>query len=139
MDQVPSGVAALTDLIVNINMKRTEDAAFTAVRVLTVAGVHTRQTVSTETATDVAAFIAALLPMEADVHTAQAEHIPIDIAMNPEAEEFLRRLREANAEDLRNRILERVRTIIEQAGLSSDRLSQVEVDVSDYLNQDQNQ
>jgi hypothetical protein len=53
--------------------------------------------------------------------------------MNPEAEEFLQRLRDANAEDLRNRILARARAIIDQAGLSAERLSQVDVDVSDYL------
>lgn len=54
--------------------------------------------------------------------------------MDSQAEEFLRRLREENAEELRNRILERVRDVIEQAGLSEDKLSHVDIDVSDYLN-----
>lgn len=56
--------------------------------------------------------------------------------MNPEAEEFLQRLREANAEDLRNRILARAQAIIEQVGLSPERLSEVTVDVSDYLREE---
>ena len=120
-------------------MKPTEGVAYTAVRVLTGAGVHTRQTESTVTVTVVAAFIAALLHMEADVRTAQAEPMHTKTTMDPEAEEFLNRLREANAEDLRNRILERARGIIEQAGLSPERLAQVEVDVSDYLTRNQNE
>jgi len=52
--------------------------------------------------------------------------------MNPEAEEFLQRIREADADDLRNRILARAQAIIEQAGLSPEWLSQIDVDVSDY-------
>ena len=53
--------------------------------------------------------------------------------MDEIAQQFLNRIREANADDLRDRILERVRTIIAEAGLSADRLSQVDVDVSDFL------
>ncbi len=92
MDQVPSGAVALTALIGSINMKPTEGAAYTAVRVLTGAGVQTRQTESTVTVTAVAAFIAALLHMEADVLMAQAEPMRTKTTMDPEAEEFLNSL-----------------------------------------------
>lgn len=83
MDQVPSGAVALTALIESINMRPTEGAAYTAVRVLTGVGVHTPQTESTVTVTAVAAFIADLLHMEADVLTAQAELMHTKTSMDP--------------------------------------------------------
>jgi methionine salvage enolase-phosphatase E1 len=87
---------------------------------------------SMSTDTEKAACIVAHHPMEADATTVLTEPTSTN-NMNPEAEEFLQRLRAANAEDLRNRILMRVQAIIEQAGLSQDHLSKVDVDVSDYL------
>lgn len=53
--------------------------------------------------------------------------------MDPYAEAFLQRLREANAEDLRKRVLTSARAIIEKGGLLPERLSQVTIDFSDYL------
>lgn len=105
-------------LIGNINMRPTEDAVYTAVQVPMEEVVRTHQTASTVTGTDAAAFIVVLPHMEVDVRTAQTELMHTNKTMDPEAEEFLNRLRQANAEDLRNRVLERARIVIEQAGLS---------------------
>ena len=53
--------------------------------------------------------------------------------MDKESKDFLDALKRANAEDIKNRVVARVEKIIESAGLSKDRLKEVEVDVSDYL------
>ncbi len=45
--------------------------------------------------------------------------------IDPRAEAFFQRLREANAEDLRNRILTSAKVIIEKGGLLPERLCQV--------------
>ena len=53
--------------------------------------------------------------------------------MNEFEKNFIERIKESNAEEIRNRLLARVEIIIKEAGLSEKRLSQVDIDVTDFL------
>jgi len=53
--------------------------------------------------------------------------------MDTEAKEFLDALKQANAQKLKNRIVAKAEKVIEEAGLSKDRLKEVAVDVTDFM------
>ena len=53
--------------------------------------------------------------------------------MDDEAKKFLERMKQANAEDLKCRVLKKAKEIIEQRGLDPSRLKDVGIDISDYL------
>ena len=49
---------------------------------------------------------------------------------------FMKALRAANAEDLKNRIVTRTEEILKSHGINDSQLKHVDVDVSDYLRDD---
>lgn len=53
--------------------------------------------------------------------------------MDKDAKDFLEELKRANAEDIKKRVVARVEKMVESKGLSKDRLKEVEVDVSDFM------
>ena len=55
--------------------------------------------------------------------------------MEQEAMDFLKRMEQANAEDLKRRVLEKAKAIIKQCGLDPSRLKEVGIDISDYLDE----
>jgi hypothetical protein len=57
-----------------------------------------------------------------------------DINSDFDPNSFMAALRAANAEDLKNRVVARTEEILKSHGFSGSQLKQIDIDVSDYLN-----
>lgn len=55
--------------------------------------------------------------------------------MDEQAKQFYEDLKKAQAEDIKGRVLKRVEEVLEESGLSKDRLKDISIDVSDYLDE----
>jgi hypothetical protein len=70
-------------------------------------------------------------------YTTKQHHIPMtDNNLDFDLDAFMKALRAANAEDLKNRIVTRTEEILKSHGINDSQLKHVDVDVSDYLRDD---